>query len=64
MGQSAIVTSWPGFPRRGVRGGYWAFFRLELPACYHPNLGIFRGVWLFQKKLRQKNVPYAGQITF
>ena len=32
----------------GVSGGYRALFRFELPACYHPNLGIFKDVWLFQ----------------
>ena len=47
-----------------VNGGYRALFRFELPACYHPNLGIFWGVWHFQKKNSSKNVPFAGQITF
>ena len=49
---------------RGVSGGYQALFRFELPACYHPNLVIFWGVWLFQKKNSSKIRPYASQITF
>ena len=44
----------------GIAGTVW----FELPACYHPNLGIFLGVWLFQKKKSLENRPYAGQITF
>ena len=38
----------------GVSGGYLALFILELPACYHPSLGIFWGVWLFQRKCWSK----------
>ena len=48
----------------GVSGVDWALFRFELLACYHPNLGIFGGVLLIQKKISSKNEPYAGQITF
>ena len=39
-----LVGGWGG------SGGYQALFRFELPACYDSNLGIFWGVWLFQKK--------------
>ena len=42
---------------RRVSGGYQALFRFELPACYHPNLGIFWGVWLFQKETLSKKDP-------
>ena len=48
----------------GVRGGYWALFRFELPACYHPNLGIFGGVWLFQKFFCQKFDPTPVKSLF
>ena len=43
-----------------LSGGYQALFRFELPACYHPNLGIFWGVWLFQKTISSKIKPYPG----
>ena len=45
-------------------GGYRALFRFDLLACYHQNLGIFWGAWLFQKKNLSKKRPYAVQITF
>ena len=48
----------------GLSGGYWALFRFELQACYHINLGIFWGVWLFQKFFLSKIKPYPGWITF
>ena len=38
----------------GLSGGYWAVFKFELPACYHLNLCIFWGVWLFQIFFCQK----------
>ena len=44
----------------GVSVGYWALFRFELLACYHPNIGIFLGVWLFQKKISPKIKLYPG----
>ena len=49
---------------RGVSGGYRALFRFDLSACYHPNLGIFCGVWLFQKKNLPKKDPMPVKSLF
>ena len=48
----------------GVSGAYRALLRFQLPACYHPNLGIFCGVCLFQNIFSSKIKPYPGWITF
>ena len=50
--------------RGRVSGGYWALFRFKLPACYHPNLGIFWGVWLFKKFFCQKIYPTPIKSLF
>ena len=44
----------------GLAGTVW----FELPACYHPNLGIFWGVWLFQKNFRKKKHPTPVKSLF
>ena len=48
----------------GLSGGYRALFRFELPACYHPNLDIFWGVWLFQNFFLPKKNPTQGESLF
>ena len=49
---------------RGVIGGYQALFRFELPACYHPKLGIFWGVLFYQKKFLKKKDPMPVKSLF
>ena len=46
---------------RGVSGVYWALFIFELLACYHQNLGLFWGVWLFQNFFLPKKVTLPRQ---
>ena len=48
----------------GLSGGYWALFRLELPACYHINLGIFWGVWFYSEFffVKNKTLPRSNQF--
>ena len=45
-----------------VSKGYWSLFGFELLACYHLNLGIFSGIWLFQNFCSPKKWPYLGQV--
>ena len=44
----------------GLAGTVW----FELPACYHPNLGMFWIVWLFQEKILQKMYPTPVKSLF
>ena len=48
----------------GLSGGNWALFRFELPACYHLNLGIFWGDWLFQIFffVKNKTLPWSNHF--
>jgi hypothetical protein len=61
-----VCTGWnkPYTRGGGVSGGYWGLFRFELPACYHPNLGIFKGVWLFQNFFFVKMYPTPVKSFF
>ena len=58
---------------RRVSGRFQALFRLKLPACYHPNLGIFWGCLAFSEKnfikkktLRRSNhfLKFNGKSIF
>ena len=46
----------------GVSGGYWTLFRFELTACYHQDLGIFWGVWHFEKKYQKVTLPLSNHV--